>query len=196
MIAYAQVSTDSRAGRFPTMTKFTRTPGCWIILLLIILLLVGGWFTVVQRFPHVPTRGVMLHPFGVPVSYQTCGFHTGSDWFAPVGTPVYAIEDGSVVYVGPLWLSGPGVGRGDYSIILFHEEGDYYTTYGHNSVALVIPGERVSRGQKIAEVGDEGYSPSPHLHLEKVTARFTGDWQQPFVGCDGYVDPGNMWSPF
>jgi murein DD-endopeptidase MepM/ murein hydrolase activator NlpD len=123
-------------------------------------------------------------------------FHTGQDWFAPVGTPIYAIEDGSVVYVGPMWLSGEGVGRGDYSIILFHEAEGYYTTYGHNSVALVAAGEQVRRGQQIAEVGAEGYSPSPHLHLEKVVTPFTGNWQQPFVGCEGYVDPGGRWSPF
>lgn len=170
------------------------------LLLLVLLLLLGGVIIVprvvaqLQDKPHVPTRGAMLHPFGVPVDYQSCGFHTGQDWFAPTGTPVYAIEDGAVTYVGPLWLSGPGAGRGEYSIILDH--GTYYTTYGHNSVAYVTAGERVSRGQIIAEVGSEGYSPSPHLHLEKVASPFTGDWQHPFVGCDGYQDPGSDWGPF
>lgn len=148
---------------------------------------------------HVPTRGIMVYGFGIPVDYQTCGFHTGQDWFAPTGTPIYAVEAGTVVYVGPLWLSGPGVGRGDYSIILFHAdptEGGYYTTYSHNSVALVMEGETVEKGQQIAEVGQEGYAPSPHLHLEKVVAPFTGNWEEPFVGCDAYVDPGDEWSPF
>jgi murein DD-endopeptidase MepM/ murein hydrolase activator NlpD len=169
-----------------------------LVLLLLLLAGIGGAVMAarMRSWPHFPTRGAMLHPFGVPVRYQTCGFHTGQDWFAPVGTPIYAIADGAVVYVGSLWLDGPGVGRGEHSIILYHSRGNYYTTYSHNSAALVQEGESVRRGQRIAEVGDRGYSPSPHLHLEKVVTPFTGDWQQPFAGCDGYVDPGNRWSPF
>ncbi len=149
----------------------------------------------VRDYSHTPTRGVMGFGFGIPIDYQSCGFHTGQDWFAPTGTPVYAIESGEVLYVGPLWVSGPGVGRGPYSIVLYHEQGDYYTTYGHNSVALVTEGEVVERGHKIAEIGNEGYSGSPHLHFEKVVVPFTGNWQYPFVGCDGYVNPGLDWSP-
>jgi hypothetical protein len=93
-------------------------------------------------------------------------------------------------------LNGPNQGRGAHSIILYHSEGGFYTTYSHNAVALVTVGEQVARGQQIAEVGDEGFARSPHLHLEKVSAPFTGEWQQPFVGCDGYLDPGSRWSPF
>lgn len=169
-----------------------------LLLILLLLLLLGGGYLAQQmrHWPHVPTYGAMLWDFGVPISYQSCGFHTGEDWFAPEGTPIFAPEPGVVVYVGPLWLDGPGRGRGPHSIILLHEAAGYYTTYSHNRVALVQPGEQVARGQKIAEIGDEGYSGSPHLHFEKVVAPFTGDWQEPFQGCDGYVDPGQRWSPF
>ena len=172
----------------------------FLIFLLILIILAGiGTFIYlrsVRDYAHIPTRGVMGFAFGVPIDYQSCGFHTGQDWFAPTGTPVYAIEDALVVYVGPLWVAGPGVGRGDKSIILYHQADDYYTTYGHNSAVFVNEGENVKRGKKIAEVGNEGYSGSPHLHFEKVVVPFTGNWQHPFVGCDGYVDPGNEWSPF
>jgi len=144
--------------------------------------------------PHVPTYGLMLHPFGAPVSYQTCGFHTGQDWFAPVGTPVFAVAPGRVVYVGPLWMAGPNVGRGPYATVIEHE--GYHTTYSHNSVTVVEAGQTVAEGQKIGEVGDEGYSGWPHLHLEKVTAPWTGDWRRPFDGCAGYVDPGDEWRWF
>jgi murein DD-endopeptidase MepM/ murein hydrolase activator NlpD len=169
-------------------------------LLWLLPLVVAGWVGLswlrawLSDWPHVPTRGLMLHAFGVPVNYQACGFHTGQDWFAPEGTPVYAIEAGTVVYVGPLWSRGEGVGRGESAIVLQH--GGYYTTYSHNRVALVTPGQAVAKGEVIAEIGDEGYARSPHLHLEKVTAPFTGNWQEPFVGCGAYQDPGDRWSPF
>lgn len=149
--------------------------------------LTDGW-------PHVPTHGAMAHGFGVPVSYQGCGFHTGQDWFAPEGTPVYAVEAGTVIHVGPMWLDGPGQGRGPHAIVLDH--GDHYTTYGHNRAARVAVGERVARGQVIAEVGSEGYSPLPHLHLERIDkadALWTGDWRLPFAGCGAYRDPGDRW---
>lgn len=142
-------------------------------------------------WPHVPTYGLMLSPFGIPVNYQTCGFHTGQDWFAPEGTPVFAVEDGLVVHVGPLWLSGGGAGRGEHSIVIEHAE--YTSTYSHNRVAFVQPGERVERGDLIAEIGNEGYSRRPHLHLEKVTAPYSGSWRMPFIGCTDYEDPGWLW---
>jgi murein DD-endopeptidase MepM/ murein hydrolase activator NlpD len=136
----------------------------------------------------------MLFGFGHSVDYQGCGFHTGQDWFAPSGTPVYAIEDGTVVHVGPMWATGPGVGRGNHAVIVDH--GAYRTTYSHNRSADVLVGDRVRRGDVIGEIGSEGFSRGPHLHLEKVTGAFTGDWREPFIGCDVYIDPGRFWSPF
>jgi len=182
------------------MKRFPRPRRPIFIVLFILALLISAAVPVVltylNRYPHIPTYGLMGYAFGVPVDYQTCGFHTGQDWFGSTGTPIYAIEDGIVLYVGPLWFAGPDVGRGAYSIILYHEAGDYYTTYGHNSVALVNEGDTVERGQKIAEMGNEGYSGSPHLHLEKVITPFTGNWQEPFIGCEGYVEPGTSWDPW
>jgi hypothetical protein len=48
-------------------------------LFLLVVIAVGAFgaqtlLTSVTQWPHIPTRGAMLHPFGVPVSYQTCGF--------------------------------------------------------------------------------------------------------------------------
>lgn len=162
----------------------------------ILLFVVGtlAYARVTDGWPHVPTRGLMAHAFGVPVDYQDCGIHTGQDWFAPDGTPVYAIEAGDVVHVGPLWLDGPGQGRGPHAIIVDH--GAYYSTYSHNQAALVAVGEHVARGQAIAVVGSEGYSPLPHLHLERVAkadAMWTGNWRVPFIGCGAYSDPGGRW---
>jgi murein DD-endopeptidase MepM/ murein hydrolase activator NlpD len=88
------------------------------------------------------------------------------------------------------------VGRGEHAIVLDH--GAYYTTYSHNRVAFVAPGDVVTRGEIIAEVGTEGYSGGPHLHFEqidKALAPWTGDWRRPFEGCAGYVDPGLAFAP-
>lgn len=168
--------------------------------LIVAMILSGVGYALFVRYtadaPHSPTTGAMLIAYGIPVDYQSCGFHTGQDWFAPEGTPIYAVEAGEVVYVGPLWVRGESVGRGEHAIILYHAEGNYYTTYSHNSAAFVVAGDHVERGQKIAEVGNEGYSGNPHLHLEKVVSPFTGAWEHPFIGCDGYVDPGMRWNPF
>lgn len=161
--------------------------GALLVVAGVVLLRSRGW-------PHIPTYGLMLQPFGTPIRYQECGFHTGQDWFAPAGTPVFAIADGIVEYVGPLWLDGDGVGRGPYAIVINH--GDFYSTYSHNQVALVEPGQSVRRGERIAELGAEGYARGPHLHLEIVTAPWSGDWRHPFDGCDAYRDPGLLWSPF
>lgn len=144
--------------------------------------------------PHVPVRGVMGFGFGRPIDYQSCGFHTGQDWFAPAGSPIFAVADGQVVYVGPLWMSGPGVGRGEQAIVIEH--GGWYGTYSHNRLASVEAGETVLRGEVIGEVGSEGFSRGPHLHFERVEAAFSGDWRQPFAGCDGYRDPGSSWGWF
>jgi murein DD-endopeptidase MepM/ murein hydrolase activator NlpD len=168
-----------------------RRLGCLAVAVAITLALCGAWLWRTRGAPHVPTWGLMGAGFGQRVSYQNCGFHTGQDWFAPPGTPVFAVADGTVAYVGPLWLDGPGQGRGPYAIVLDH--GGVYTTYSHNQRALVRAGETVRAGQRIAELGDEGYSGLPHLHLEKVVVPWTGDWQQPFPGCTGYVDPGGDW---
>jgi murein DD-endopeptidase MepM/ murein hydrolase activator NlpD len=159
----------------------------------------GLWWLLLrvsEQWPHTPVHGAMLHPFGTTIGYQDCGFHTGQDWFAASGTRVYAIEDAVVMYVGPLWLQGEGVGRGEHAIVLDH--GATYTTYSHNRVAFVAPGDVVTRGEVIAEVGAEGYAGGPHLHFEqidKLVAPWSGDWRKPFAGCDGYVDPGLAFAP-
>lgn len=164
------------------------------LVLLLIALLLAVELSLSRDRLHVPVRGLMGHAFGVPVSYQTCGFHTGQDWFAPSGSTLYAIADGTVVHVGPMWMQGEGVGRGDRAIIIDH--GGWYTSYGHNRSVRVAVGDAVQRGQAIGEVGSEGFAGGPHLHFEMVIAPFTGDWQEPFEGCDAYVDPGDVWGWF
>lgn len=85
--------------------------------------------------------------------------HTGLDIGLPLGSPIYAAEDGVVQTSG--WNSG---GYGYYIII--NHGGGWQTLYGHNSKLYVAAGETVARGQLIAASGSTGRSTGPHLHFE------------------------------
>jgi murein DD-endopeptidase MepM/ murein hydrolase activator NlpD len=99
-------------------------------------------------------------------SYQlTSGFgqrwgtlHAGVDFAAPMGTPEKAVVAGTVIKAGP----ASGFGQAVY---IQHDNGDV-TVYGHMRRILVGVGEDVAAGQVIAEMGSEGQSTGPHLHLE------------------------------
>ena len=74
------------------------------------------------------------------------------------GTPVRAVANGRVVYVG--WMHKYGL-----IVILQHEDG-YYTLYGHNQEAVVAVGHQIRAGQMIAAVGDSGGHRDPGLYFE------------------------------
>ncbi|WP_419875538.1 murein hydrolase activator EnvC family protein [Candidatus Pristimantibacillus sp. PTI5] len=86
--------------------------------------------------------------------------HTGMDFAAPQGTDIFAAEDG-VVLVAQTWSSYGNC------VIIDHGNG-IWTLYGHirNGGIKVEKGEKVKKGQKIAEVGSTGNSTGPHLHFE------------------------------
>jgi murein DD-endopeptidase MepM/ murein hydrolase activator NlpD len=92
-------------------------------------------------------------------------FHTGTDYAAPLGTPIYAIADGTVDYVG----AGKD-GRSSMLVVLRHEiDGQtVYSWYVHmyRDGIHVTEGQQVSAGEVIAEVGNNGNSTGPHLHFE------------------------------
>ena len=88
--------------------------------------------------------------------------HKGVDFGCDRGTPVYATGD-AVVEVA----SSGGNGGYGHMVLLNHEFG-YKTRYAHLSKVLVQPGERVARGQVIAETGNTGISSGPHLHYEVI----------------------------
>jgi murein DD-endopeptidase MepM/ murein hydrolase activator NlpD len=86
-------------------------------------------------------------------------FHDGIDIAAPTGTSIVASNSGIVAYSGSEL-------RGYGNLILIKGKDDLITVYAHNSRNLVKKGDRVSRGQKIAEVGATGRAQGPHLHFE------------------------------
>lgn len=91
--------------------------------------------------------------------YKTPRMHTGLDFTAETGTPVYSTGNGVVEIAGS---QGDGYGN---KVIINHGYG-YETLYGHNSKVLVRVGEKVKRGQTIALVGSTGKSTGPHCHYE------------------------------
>ncbi|ROU04401.1 M23 family metallopeptidase [Histidinibacterium lentulum] len=107
-------------------------------------------------------------PFAMPVrdSFRyTSGFgmrwgrmHNGTDFAAPIGTPIYATADGVVIEAG--WASGYG------RLIKIQHEFGIETRYAHLNQIRVSVGERVSRGQRIGDMGNSGRSTGPHLHYE------------------------------
>lgn len=90
--------------------------------------------------------------------YGTRRFHAGMDFTANIGTPVYATGKGRVIYAD--WKQGYGK-----CVIISHGFG-YETLFGHLNEYNVHVGQEVSRGEKIAEVGNTGKSTGPHLHYE------------------------------
>jgi murein DD-endopeptidase MepM/ murein hydrolase activator NlpD len=113
--------------------------------------------------------GIMRSGFGArkhPILAYT-KMHTGVDWAAPMGTPIYASGNGVVEKAG--WEGG----YGKY-IRLKHNNG-YETAYGHMTAFArgMEPGARVRQGQVIGFVGSTGLSTGAHVHYEiLVNGRF------------------------
>ncbi len=86
--------------------------------------------------------------------------HTGTDFAAPRGTPVYATGNGQVIKAENKVRGGYGK-----NIIIDHGYG-YKTQYAHLNRLAVKEGQKVKRGELIGYVGSTGKSTSPHLHYE------------------------------
>jgi murein DD-endopeptidase MepM/ murein hydrolase activator NlpD len=85
--------------------------------------------------------------------------HDGIDIPAPRGTPIVSVDHGVVIY------SDNGI-RGYGNMIVIAHNSKIFTVYAHNRKNLVRKGDKVERGEKIAEVGNTGRSTGPHLHFE------------------------------
>lgn len=99
--------------------------------------------------------GMRVHPLlGEP------RMHTGVDWAAPRGTPIWAAGDGTVDKLD--WVNGYG-----RYIKIQHTNG-YETAYAHMSgyAPGLAEGSHVTQGQVIGYVGTTGYATGPHVHFE------------------------------
>lgn len=113
--------------------------------------------------PSIGRYGYRNHP--ILKRYQ---MHKGIDLGAPKGTPVYATGDAVILE--------SDYERGGYGryILLNHGFG-YETRYAHLDKILVVPGQKVKRGEIIGEVGNTGRSTGSHLHYEVVLMGNTVD---------------------
>lgn len=99
--------------------------------------------------------------WGRPREYRG-GWHEGLDFPTKVGSPVLAAADGKVVKVDNVNNSFAGK-----HIVVDHGNG-MFTRYLHNATNLVAVGDRVRRGQRIANAGTTGTSGTgtPHVHFD------------------------------
>jgi murein DD-endopeptidase MepM/ murein hydrolase activator NlpD len=81
--------------------------------------------------------------------------HLGTDYAAPIGTPVQAVARGRVVFAGRL--------GGDGQLVRLKHANGYETYYLHLSRILVRPGQNVEQGQLVGRVGATGLATGPHL---------------------------------
>ena len=146
---------------------------------------------------HTPRPFVEHFMFGRPVpveanqfperfyGYGTSGrgeyeVHRGTDFPNPLGTPIVAVADATVIVAGNDLLPQCGAGGneicGQYpdfygNVIVLKLDEKYqgqsvYVAYGHMSSVTVRPGQRVRAGEPLGIVGQEGIAVGPHIHIE------------------------------
>lgn len=129
--------------------------------------------------------------------------HHGEEFVNPLGTPLVAVADGTIVVAGPDLLPQCGAGgnevcgrQPDYygNVIILKLDAQFknqpvYIAYGHVQKWYVKPGQRVQKGQPIGEVGQAGIAIGPHAHIETrlgansyTTTRNPILWMQPQTG--------------
>jgi hypothetical protein len=99
--------------------------------------------------------GEQIHPISKKLRH-----HDGIDFAAPLGTPIYAPANGTILKV----LHDDKYGK---HLLIDHGNG-FETIFAHLSDFSVKEGEKVAKGQLIGKVGNTGMSTGPHLHYEVI----------------------------
>ena len=105
---------------------------------------------------HIGAYGMRFHP-----KLHIWRPHKGIDLGGTIGDPIYATGNGTVKEV-EITRSRRGYGT---QIVIDHEFG-YQTRYAHLDKVWVKEGDKIVRGQRIADLGNTGISTGPHLHYE------------------------------
>jgi murein DD-endopeptidase MepM/ murein hydrolase activator NlpD len=122
-----------------------------------------------MRIPiKVDLGKALLRPVSINVSRRSQGAHdiygSAVDLAAPIGTPIMAAADGTVVLAREVGYNG---GYGEYVIIMSMIDGNIVQTiYAHMSKVATTIGSQVRRGDVIGYVGSTGRSTGPHVHFE------------------------------
>ena len=112
-----------------------------------------------------PINGARLSSSFGKRKHPILGFtkmHTGTDFAAPIGTPIMASGDGTVLKAS--WCGGGG------NCVKIKHNSTYTTVYAHMSKFAkgIKKGQKVIQGQIIGYVGSTGMSTGPHLHYEVI----------------------------
>lgn len=105
-------------------------------------------------------------------------YHSGIDIGTSIGSPCYAVADGTVVMCKSTDDSSNTIGgRGRY-IVIYHSNGDYSSLYEHLSSCSVKVGDKVKAGQKIGKTGNSGWQSkgkhyAAHLHFGLMKGKMT-----------------------
>ena len=121
--------------------------------------------SVKKALMKTPINGARLSsPYGMR-KHPIDGYnkmHKGTDFAAPMGTPIMASGDGVIIKAS--WCGGGG------NCVKIRHNTSYTTVYAHMSkfAANIKKGKRVKQGQTIGYVGSTGKSTGPHLHYEVI----------------------------
>ena len=117
-----------------------------------------------------PVKATISDVFGTRRTFngETRSVHQGLDYAVPSGTPIAAVNSGTVLLARPLYFEGN-------CVVLDHGQG-LLTLYMHMSEFKVKEGEAVTRGQILGLSGGTGRATGPHLH---VAVRWQGVYLNP-----------------
>ncbi len=124
--------------------------------------------------------------------------HNGTDFRAPIGTPVLAAENGVVEAVEDTDVGCRGASYGKWILIRHHN--NLSTLYAHLSSIETRQGQTIQRGERLGLSGKTGYATGPHLHLsvfasqavqvKSIRSKVCGRLMTlPIAAINGYLNP-------